>query len=480
MSSILESPELCHALSPYLSSHDLAQCARLNKPCHSVWLPYLWRHVEFADFQVYLADLFPDLHKNGIPPPPPSSSTQRERRLTEEAKRERAVAAAEVTETYLSKIRSPPYEQLLRYRHLVQSMTFHVDESDAPYASPYTDPNIVENLKGQVRRRVFVALIENAGTNLRALEIKGFNTLHPDRPQLGECGFAAMQRSAQRSEQWALDHVVATLITTAAKVASSPAEAPASTSTIDVTITNGDKNDKSTDQKPRTYSSGSNRRGCGLRFLSMSRMLGMSTDTIKAIIQVFSTKDSSLEHVDIQSCGGIQSEHIHMLLESLPTLQFLDVRCRELETGVPYACLEAYSGLMPKEYCPEDVEQLPWSRLQQQPQNPDPLSGVWACAGSLRVLRIGVSATWDYDIGPLTVLELLSQEETDMEEERYKALEITREHAFGYVTWSHAGGFQCTNATAADRFDWFFAKVGTLTRLQELSLVNVQPLYFRS
>ncbi|KAG0055013.1 K(+)/H(+) antiporter [Gryganskiella cystojenkinii] len=206
--------------------------------------------------------------------------------------------------------------------HYIQLITFHLNES-VPFSSSYTDPEIRNKLEGQVQITVFAALLKVFCSGLQALEIRGFGTLQPERPLPGVKAFGRFYRSQQQAQQRAIDYAVASLLKRAASTAS-VTESLSSPTSLDIALVGSILGDTELNKN----STGKKR---GLRFISISHLLishllGMSSFTAEAIVESFSGKDSILEDIDIQCCGGFPSEQVHTLLGLLPTLRSLDIR----------------------------------------------------------------------------------------------------------------------------------------------------------
>ncbi|KAF9993388.1 hypothetical protein BGZ80_006991 [Entomortierella chlamydospora] len=291
-----------------------------------------------------------------------------------------------------------------------------------------------EKYPGIEQTDVFVEILQSCPFyRLRSFEIRGLHPHTLSRPYLYECGTSAMWRQFSLGLQEVRDQAVARIIEAAVIAATAEPNPLPNNSTIDTNV-----------------------RSRGIRRLTISD----STSFRKLSLQMITdtSLSTTLEELDVQRCGYFRSEEMHFVLSRLPNLRVADFRCRD-----KMAVLSPYSGLLPKKLSYEEELKYGYTSPPSSPAGTEddiPVipPRIWACCGSLRSLRIGVTN---------------ASIERYTDGHYYRGFEMWIRGAEIYWIRDHPE----TRKPYPEALHWFFDQIATLTQLKELCLVTVEPEY---
>ncbi|KAI1321461.1 hypothetical protein EDD11_005152 [Mortierella claussenii] len=198
---------------------------------------------------------------------------------------------------------------------------------------------------------------------------------------------------------------------------------------------------------------GQKKRQRGVQHLKIVNSSGFSQQSLAMIFKT--SLAQTIHHLDIQACSYVESDELHLLLETLPNLKFLDVRCRD-QTGD----LTPYSGLHLKKLPDEDaLSGIEGDSSFSNAQLPSRLP-LWSSHSSLEILRIGIS---NFTGMPIRVVE-------NYDYERW----ITSAMLY------HLKTHPLYNQPYPDSLLWVFDQLASLTQLKELCLVSAEAIFCKS
>lgn len=499
MSTIVFSlPELVDAIAVYLDRTDIACCLRINRLLFDAFTPRLWRHVTLSNYTYYLPGLFPVLASatsaasyGTFRCTPPLSGLIRNSHLIQT-----------VTIDWQDKLEVHNYclPKLFPQREDEPSLFFSwpEDPSEVLYHERvrrlYPCPGQVfsnevakeqkqlrfhgyKMLPGHLQAAVFAAVLEKIGRaremyqtwqqscprglirRWTSLSIISKETINPVSAPSGPCSFGHNQRYLYRCSQIIRDMAMAFVLQAAVRATTTTVEAA-----IDLTTPNpflmGDSNVQ--EQGDR----------CSLEDLTIARCDGFGAISVLALIQSPGLAQS-LKRLDILGCSNFQSEEMHVLLESMPHLKEVDFRARN-EMTMRYAVIAPRirmygtgSDNPQGEYFSEKqatfLNRLMMDQRRRQAADLETIErytvaqeematsikvlgstkGVWPCASSLQVLRIGVNNSYTTDkTGPFDPIYYPGGE----------------------------GNPSCK--TCPGEYQWFYELLAPLTNLRELCLVG--------
>ncbi|KAF9172223.1 hypothetical protein BGX21_006987 [Mortierella sp. AD011] len=412
MVSIFNYPELCHEFAANLSRRDLAACLRVNRELYSIFLPYLYQSITISNYTQYF--------------PRPLQS-----------------APAESITDNVQQTNSIPLTSLRSYGHMVETLTIHFKEDvkihrsrsyhddflDAQDGSPETYPE-------EEQTEVLVKVLQSCPFyRVKTLEIRGHHPRYISRPFQYQCGTAFGMHVAETALQQTRDRSLARIIVAAAAA-----------------VDAGTK----LDPPPTGSATNTKEQSSGIRRIIVSDSSSFGKHSLQAITDT--SLLLTLEELDVKCCGYFRSEEMHFALSKLPNLKVADFRCRDKSLA-----LSPYSGLLPRRLTDEEklVYRCPSPSLITTAKDRIPTvpPTLWACCGSLRSLRIGVTDT------SLNVANINTE-----------LLRGYREWIFNaeiYWIADHPG----VEKPYPEQLLWFFDQIATLTQLRELCLVTVKPMF---
>ncbi|KAF9122459.1 hypothetical protein BGW39_009725 [Mortierella sp. 14UC] len=512
--AVFSCPELCHIIALSLKQTDLYSCLLVNKTLSKNMFSYLWRHITFSDFGPYYSELYvhdalekgqrlseqeqeqemqgrsqaggdSDMRDKGkdkygklsagttasLDSQQPQESPTFERQERRVRPQERLFGKMTNPWTVPEELQdasdlyfpfSPPYNQLVKHGHLVETLTLEWDEGldflmDAEMEA--LSESKQEEPPGLMQSRIYIRLMEQC-RNVRVLKVVTRNPELPYRPpSWALCGTAMMAIHCARERRLvAKDGALAKVIVAAGRLGVGPQSSSSSR------IENVDA--LSDDERAPL--------GLGIREFHLSGSCGFSRESFKALICAFSppppavssTQSHShprprpqLRVLDISACEFIQSDQMRTLVTLLPGLRVVDFRCRQHllallpDSGLKYGY--GYGNLWQA-----DEDDPVRARMKGRHEE-----GRWACQDSLRVLRIGVK-------------------EAHMRNEVVDLSPFTPAPASGTgastipppMSNSKPGGpFDVLTSLAYPAcFGWFYDHIARLVNLRELCLVSVK------
>ncbi|KAG0281260.1 hypothetical protein BGZ95_005402 [Linnemannia exigua] len=502
-------PELCHIIALHLKQTDLYSCLLVNKTLSKNLFPYLWRHITFHDFEPYYSELYvlgqqkereqekqrknnqagedSELKEkdNDEVSKAPTFATQRPTRKrrpflsqTDIIQNPWAVPSKQrdVSDFYFPF--SPPYSQLIKHGHLIETLTLEWNEgldylTDAQLEELEELPESKqEEPPGHLQSWTYIRLMEQC-TNVRVLEVAGWNAEMPHRYRnRWVCGTGMrIIYMARQKRLSAKDEALAKVVEAAGRLGFGIQAVSSSSSTKDVApLPDGERAPLGPTGIQEFHLSGS----CGFRKKSFNALISafspspplpppaaaMSSSSILPDLYPHQHHQAQLRVLDISGCEFIQSDQMHTLLTSLPGLQVIDLRCRQHlfelfpSSGLEYD-FEFHQSVKKEEESPVFAKMTKGSRDK----------GLrWACQDSLRVLRVGVK---DVSMG--------------YEPEIFPSMTTA-----GSASGAAASGTTYNNNNRSCLVDvlsklaypacfhWLYDSIAPLTNLRELCLVSVK------
>ncbi|KAF9999824.1 hypothetical protein BGZ80_000584 [Entomortierella chlamydospora] len=430
MVSFFNYPELCHELAANLSRRDVTACLRVNRELYSIFLPYLYQSITISNYTQYFPRLLEELQSTGCEP----------------AKKSQKAPAESITDN-VQQTSSIPLTSLRSYGHMVETLTIHFKEDikfgrSRSYRDGFLDSQVgsPETYPGEEQTEVFVKILQSCPFyKVKTLEIRGRHPKYISRPFLYQCGTAFGRHSAETVLQQTRDRSLARIIMAAAAAVDAGTK-------LDLTTTSSATNTKEQSR--------------GIRRINVSDSSSFGKHSLQAITDT--SLLLTLEELDVQCCGYIRSEEMHFALSKLPNLKVADFRCRDKSLA-----LSPYSGLLPKKLT--DEEKLvyrctsPSLITAAKDRIPTVPPALWACRGSLRSLRIGVTDA-SLEVANANI-EGLNQ---------------------GYRQWiCNAEIYWIKDHPDVEKpypeqLLWFFDQIAILTQLRELCLVTVKPMFHQT